>query len=196
MNAPAGYLSQLDLGGSVVPGHDEGDLACTTVATEGFPGLEPHLVSIATYLSGLSIDRLYNETRRKMRRTSKRFAVWNGSLLHRFCGSLRLNLQKHVRRLTMKSYHDDNGQCDKKATLTLNSDRFWCPLMYEEVCHCVKTWERCQRISFVPKYSSRWEAFLTQLFDTFSVNFTEPLLANARGMRYLLIFVETLRDWP
>lgn len=48
MDAPASYLSRLDLASPVEPGYDEVDLACTTVSTEDFSRLETHLVSIAT----------------------------------------------------------------------------------------------------------------------------------------------------
>lgn len=115
MDGPADCLSRLDLGGSVEPRYDEKDFACTTVSAEDVLGLKPHLVSIATYLNGLSADHLDNETRRKTLQTCKTFVVCNGSFFRRVCGSLRLIRQKHVRRLIKTWYHDDIGSWDKKT---------------------------------------------------------------------------------
>lgn len=62
-SAPADYLFRVDLGSRVQPGHDEGDLACATVSTEDLSGLGPHLVFMATYLSGLTTEHLHNKAR-------------------------------------------------------------------------------------------------------------------------------------
>lgn len=125
MNAPANCLSRLHLGFSVEPVYDRGDLACTTVFTEDFSELETHFVLIATYLSALLTDCLRKKIRRKTRENSKKTAVWTVSLFRCVRGSLRLTPHKHLRGLLIKLYHQNTGHWDKKATVTLRSDRVW-----------------------------------------------------------------------
>lgn len=77
------------------------------------------MVTVALYLSVLSIDQMDNESHRKTGRHHKRLAVLNGSLFHRVRGSASLIPRKHVRRLALKSYSGDIGHWDKRATLPM-----------------------------------------------------------------------------
>lgn len=59
-----------------------------------------------------------------------------------------------------------------------------------------KTDIRIQRASAVPKYLTTIHMPLTGLFETFSIDFSGPLVPGPKGERYLLIYVEQLTGWP
>lgn len=181
LNAPADYLSRLNSTASVMEGYDEGDMVCMALSVEEFSILEPHLVSIATYLTGFSIDHLDDEDRRNTRRNGKRFVVWNGNLFCRVRNDVKLVPAVKNRDLILHAYHDEIGHWDVKATRTLIADRFWWSSMYKDVHEYVITCDGCQRMARILKYYSGLKAPLTSLFEVFSIDFAGPLPVTPRG---------------
>ena len=195
-NGAADYLSRIDTGVTVSDGYDEGDIACFSVDLSDFQGLEPDLISIASYLSGLSIDHLDPALRHKIRRNARKFVIWEGNLFRRTQKDVKFVPHIINRPNILTSYHDEIGHWDSRSTKRFIADRFWWPSMYKDIFEYVKTCEDCQKMNAIPKYRTALRTPITSLFDVFSIDFAGPFNTTPRGNKHLLVCMEHLTGWP
>lgn len=88
-------------------GYNEEYMVGKAFSIEAFSGLEPHLFSIAMYLTGFSFDHLEDEEWRKTRRNAKGFVVWNGKVFRRVLCDVTLVPNRKNRSSFLKAYHED-----------------------------------------------------------------------------------------
>lgn len=96
----------------------------------------------------------------------------------------------------LQAFHDEIGHWDTDTTKPFVLDRYRWPTAHTDIHRYVRGCDGCQRASPLPKYRTTLPFPLTNLFDTFSVDFAGPLPKSTFAKRYVLVGVEHLTGWP
>lgn len=151
-NGAAHYLSRNVHGDEVGMHEDKEDLVCLAFDTLQFGELEPYNANSARYLCGLPTEEKDAHICRAIRRNAEQFLVWDEKPFKVIDKCLQVVSDVHRRQGIIKSFHEDIGHLDVKATQKLITERFCWATMYRKIGDYVNTCDECQRLAPLPKY--------------------------------------------
>lgn len=192
-NVVPDFLSRMGGEAPAEDATDEGDLVCTI--EERSDAYEDSLVKIGKFPEKGVIESKDVTERRKVRRQSVRFVMWQGRLFRREGQKVVTVVPINHRSVVFRFMHDSMGHWDATTTRKMVSDRYWWPNVGKETFQYVKTCDTCQRMAKLPSYHTWMTRPITSLFEVFSIDFAGPLPQTRLRNRFLLACVEHLTSW-
>lgn len=154
--------------------------------------LEPLLSSITPYVESRDgVGALI-----RLRRQAKHYQDYEGHLLRRTNGGLKLIPTFQGRQQVLKVMHNCTGHCGMKTTCEFIERDIWWPTMRQDISWFVRSFRECQVCSAKKRPFPIERLPVVKVFDTFSVAFVGPLRRTKKGNKSFIVAVQHLTRWP
>ncbi len=165
------------------------------MAIEENQPFETNFKAIARYLNKLSIMDEPISITPELNKKAKDFLVHDERLFRTKYG-IRFAPHIEMRERILKGLNDEVGHWDFNSTYSFARDRFWWPIMRQEVASFVKSCDPCQKTKPAIRKKSAGKITISRLFHTWCIDFAEPLPRTNVSNQYLIVSVEQMSKWP